>query len=461
MKSDRTDLPQEDIPTTWYNILADMPEPLPPYREIGTEKEVRRLPETYTKTASQLEFAEERWIPIPDDVLAAYIHCGRPTPLIRAHRLEEFLKTPARIYYKCEDLPPAGTFKTNTAIPQAYWAMKEGYKRTIFIGGSGTRTKFVNVFAARLFGLTPTVFMAREDCERNPDQVFALRNMFDADLVESPSNRTETGRKLLKENPAHPGSSITVEQELAEEARHAKDGVSIISSFLNHVLLTQTIIGLELKKQLESINEKPTVMVASVGAGSHFSGLISPFMHDYLKKKTTDMKFLGVESETSSKLTNGVYDYVSQPGPLACILVKAYRFSDIPQPPITARGIQVQTTAPILSLLRHLGLIDTRVYPKDERAIFEAARIFLQTEGRLPAPESAYSIRAVIDEALEAKKNGERPVIVTSVSGMAFLDFGEKNRYRNLASLTEAQTQLKYRGLVELVSETVDPTHPG
>lgn len=436
LKTDRTDLPQEDIPTRWYNLLADIPRPLLSYREIETGKEVKRLPATYTRSVSQLEFSEERWIPVPDDVLTAYVHCGRPTPLIRAHHLEKFLETPARIYYKCEDLPPAGTFKMNTAIPQAYWAMKEGYKRTIFAGSVGTRTKFAHAFAAKLFNLTPTIFMARADSAQNLDQVFLLKRMFEADVFESPTSRTEIGRKLLRENPNHQGSRTITEREVVEEAEQCEDGVTISSSFLNHVLMTQTIVGLEVKKQLDLIGEEPNVLVASVGAGSHLFGLIAPFVKDIVKGRLK-VKLLGAESETSSKLTSGTYDYAppgqTAEGAMDGLLAKIYRLSwETPPVPIKAVGIQTQNASPLLSLLRHMGIIDTRVYPRDEKAIFEAARIFLQTEGRLLAPESAYAVRAIIDEALEVKKTGREAAMVVSVSGTTFLDFGEKNGYRNL-----------------------------
>jgi tryptophan synthase beta chain len=434
MERGRIDLCQDEIPTKWYNLQADMPVPLPPYLEVETGKEVRKLPETFSRTACQLEFAEERWIEIPRDVLIAYIHCGRPTPLIRAHRLEKFLNTSARIYYKCEDLPPAGTFKTNTAIPQAYWAMKEGYNRTIFTGSVRTRTKFAHVFSAKLFNLIPTVFMARADCQRNLGQVFMLKNMFEADLVESPSTRTELGRKLLRENPNHPGSRESAQSEVEEEAKNNKDGVTVISSFLNHVLMTQTIIGLETKRQLESIDEDPDVLVGSVGGGSHFFGFIAPFLSKSLRKGMSNMKLLAVESETSCKLTGGAYDYarLSEPG-MSSLLVKTYRLIWKTSPaPISGLGIQTQTTAPLLSMLRHLGFIQTRVYLKNEKDIVHAARIFLQTEGRLLAPESAYAIRATIDEALKAKRAQKKMVIVASVSGTAFLDFGEKTGYSNL-----------------------------
>ena len=430
MSRERIDLTQEDIPRKWYNLLPDLPESIPPYKDAENGKDVRTLPENYSKTASDLEFSEKRWIGIPDLVLNSYIHCGRPLPLIRAKGLEKYLKTPARIYYKCENLPPAGTFKTNTALPQAFWAMKEGYGRTVFSGGAG-RTSFAQVFAAKKFGLTPTIFVAREDCQRNMDYLLFLRNMYEADVVESPSTRTEIGRRLLNESPDHPGSFEFRREEVSEEARQSDDAVAVIESFLNHVLMTQTIIGLEIEKQLESINEKPNIMIAPVGGGSNFYGLIAPFMRDYLNKKLLDVKFIAVESETSSKLTKGTYDYVylnTLQGLIPGLLLKTYNIEKMtPLSPIIAGGIWTQFTAPLLGFLRHLGLVNTVVYPKDEMAIFEAARIFLNTEGLLLAPESSYAIKAAIDEANKAKKIGEKKVIVVSVSATTYLDFSERD----------------------------------
>jgi len=424
----RTDLSQDEIPRKWYNILPDLPEQIPSYKDAETGKAMRNLPGIYTKTASQLEFSENRWIDMPSEVTDQYVRHGRPTPLIRAHNLEEVLRTPARIYYKCEDLPPVGTFKTNTAIPQAYWAMKEGYHRTVFSGSTQTRTKFVHTIAARMFGLTPTLFMTRIECEKNREQVFFLRHMLEADLVESPSRRTETGLKTLSENPNHQGTRIIMEDEVLEEVRQHKEAVVVVSSFLNHVLLTQTIIGLELQRQLELIDERPSVLVASVGSGSHLHGLIAPFMRD--RKTKGLIRFLAAESETSSKLANGKYGYVTRQGPLALFRVKAYECDwKTTPPPIRGRGIQTRNTAPLLSFLRHLGIIDTRVYSKDETLIQGAAKLFLQTEGRLLAPESAYAIRAAIDEALDARKGRDKTVIVASISGTAYLDFGEKKAY--------------------------------
>lgn len=435
MNNSRTDLSKDELPKKWYNILPDLPEPLPGYKDKNNGNELRNLPQGYTKTASNLEFSDKRWIDIPEEVVNAYIHCNRPRPLIRAYRLEEFLKTSARIYYKCENLPPGGTFKTNTALPQAYWAMKEGYERTVFAGATTTRTKFIHVFAAQHFNLKPILIMTRTECERDREQAFFLRKMFNTDLLASPSNRTNAGRKYLEENPNHPGSNDTVGAEV-REISNGDEAKAVVSSFLNHVLMTQTITGLEVKKQLEQIDETPNLLIAPVGGGSSLFGLISPFVGDYLQKKIDDIRFLAIEPEISAKLTNGTYEYVSMhdtASPMANILGKAYDLGKtVAQKTIKGKGIQVKTAAPLLSFLRHKNILETKVYPNDEQDILEAAQIFLQTEGRLIAPESAYAIRAAIDEARTANKSGKSPVIVVSISGTAFLDFGEKKGYTDL-----------------------------
>jgi len=351
---------------------------------------------------------------------------------MRAHGLEKYLKTPAKIYYQCEDLPPAGTFKMNASLPQAYWAMKEGCKRVVFGGGFSTRTKFLHAFSAKMFGLTPTLYLPRGLCSQNKEQIFFIEKMLEIDFSKSPSNRTNIGRKFLKENPNHPGSGAIAGAEVVEDAM-SDDVAIIISSKLSHFLLAQTIIGLEVKKQLESIEEKPNVLIVSVGGGSSFHGLIAPYMKDYLNKQIDDIKFVAVESETCSKLTNGEYKYTSlQTIPTPGMQVKTYEFKwETPPSPIIGCGLQAKDVSPVTSLLRKLGMIDTRVYPKDEVAIYEAAKIFLQTEGRLVAPESAYSVRGAIDEALEAKKTKEEKTIVTCVSGTTYLDFNEKQKYTN------------------------------
>jgi tryptophan synthase beta chain len=421
-------LSPSEIPHKWYNILPDLPSPIPPYKLADSGNEVWNLPSIFTDTSSSLEFSNKKWIDIPEEVLEAYIRSGRPMPLIRARRLEEFLKTPARIYYKCEEMHPVGTFKANTALPQAYWAMTEGYERTVFAGSSSTRTKMAHAFAAMYFGLTPIVFMPRGDAERNPEHPKFLKDMLGADLRISPSEKTEAGRRVLEADPVHPSSMDVVREELVEEAGK-EDTVTVISSFLNHVLLTQTIMGLEAKKQLASVEEEPDVIIAPVGGGSNLYGLAAPFIGRRLKKEL-DVRLIAVESETSSKLTHGRFGYVRLQSPASSYLGKTYEFEiESPKPKIMGEGIQTSNTAPLLGYLHNQGYIDTTVYSRDEKAIFNAAKTFLKTEGRLIAPESAYTVRATIDEAVKAKREKAERVLLLSVSATSFMDFGEKKRY--------------------------------
>jgi tryptophan synthase beta chain len=431
LKIQRVELPLDEIPRKWYNMLPDLPEPILLYKEKNSYKLSRELPHTYTKTASKLEFSNQKWIKIPDAIVAAYINSHRPSSLIRANRLETFLKTPARIYYKCESLPPVGTFKSNSALPQAYWAKKEGYKRTVFSGSAYMRTKFAHLYAAKTFKLNSTIFMKRAEYQQHKDQVFFIKKMFGADLLESPSHTTEIGKKALNIDSEHPGSNEILWQEVYEKTSENEDAVTVANSQLNHVLLTQTIIGLELEKQLKLIDEKPNILISSVGSGSNFFGLIAPFIRDSLNNKINNVKFLAVESETSSKLTNGKYVYTSmKKRAIPNLLMKTHDLDwKKPPSPIIGRGIQTKNTAPIISLLRHLGLIDTIVYPKDEKKVLEAANIFIETEGQLLAPESAYAVRATIDEAIKAKKSGQKKNIILSISGTSFLDFEEKANY--------------------------------
>jgi|TARA_B100001971_G_C18222448_1_gene558115 tryptophan synthase beta chain len=420
-------LDPDEIPSKWYNIIPDLPYQLPPYKIINSGKEVRYLPSIFTDASSKVEFSGRRWVDIPREVLEAYIKSGRPMPLRRARRLEDSLKTPAKIYYKCEEMHPVGTFKTNTALPQAYWAMKEGYRRTVFVGSSNTRTKMAHAYSAMYFGLIPTVFISRMDAKRSPEHPKFLKEMLSADIIHSPSETTEVGRKALRCD--HNQRESNVVRAEVEEAARKDDAVAVVSSFLNHALLTQTIMGLEAEKQLTTIEEKPDIIIAPVGGGSNFYGLVAPFVHKKLKKES-QVKLLAVESETSAKLTQGIYSYIRLQGPISSYLGKTYEFEiENPRPEVMGIGIQTSNTAPLLGYLNNIGIIDTVAYPKDEKVIFEAAKTFLKTEGRLIAPESAYAVKAAIDEARLAKKEQNEKVILLSVSATTFMDFGEKKRY--------------------------------
>jgi tryptophan synthase beta chain len=283
--------------------------------------------------------------------------------------------------------------------------------------------------AAKHYGLKPTIFISRADCQEHREQYLYLKNMLRVDLEKSPSSRTEVGRRMLKDNPDHRGSMDTVRKEAFEEAMMNEDAAIMVASFLNHVLMTQTVIGLEVEKQLEAIDVKPNVFIAPVGGGSNLYGLIAPFLRDKLKKKLQDGRFLAVESETASKLTHGTYKYIEIPSCMLGVQAKTYDLKVDPITPIMGTGIQTVGAAPLLSYLRRIGLIDTVVYTKDEADIIDAARVFLGTEGFLIAPEAAYSVRAAIDEAYKAKKTGEKNVIIMNISGMTYFDFREKNRY--------------------------------
>jgi tryptophan synthase beta chain len=407
---EKIELLKEENPRNWYNIIPDLSTPLPPYLLNRDKDEFRCLPKTFTKMASSLEFSQKRNIQIPEGILDAYIQSGRPRPLIRARRLEASLGTPVKIFYKCEDISPGYTFKTNTALAQAFWAMKEGYANTVFAGSALTRTKIIHAYAARKFGLKPTIVMPKKECRDYPEQVQFLKKMLDAIVIES------TSRESMMEKVA----SLVMDDE---------DSIGVYSTFLNHILMTQTIIGLEVEKQLDSMGLKPDILIAPVGGGSNLYGLISPFIGKLLKENF-DLRILAVESETSSKLRDGIYSYVQMSGLLKGLYAKTFHLENNKSfTPIVGKGIQVSRTAPILSLLNNLGFLEPVVYPKDEKVIYEAARIFLKTEGHLIAPESAYAVRAAIDEALIAKKENKKKLIVLSISGTMNFDFDEKQRY--------------------------------
>ncbi len=248
--------------------------------------------------------------------------------------------------------------------------------------------------------------------------------MLGAEVLPSPTNKTEIGKKYLETDPDHPGSIGIATAESLEDARNRDDTVATVGSAKNHVLLTQTIIGLETQKQFVSIDETPDIMISCLGGGSNFYGFIAPFLRDRLMGKMPDIRFLAAESEAAPRATKGEYRYDFSEPSKSTPMSKMYTLGvDTPLPLIRGEGIRSSGTAPILSMLRHKGIIDAVAYPTDEKAVFEAARIFLQTEGFLIAPESAYGVRAAIDKAIEAKKNNEEIIIAVNISGMGYLDF--------------------------------------
>lgn len=416
-------LPIDDIPTEWYNIVPDLPEPLPPAKDPEGGPSLKDdLPKMFTQTALDLDKSTERWIKIPQEVLDIYIQIGRPRPLYRATRLEKKLETPARIYYKREDLAPTGSFKMNTTIAQAYFAAKEGYKRLAVETGAGqTGTAFA--YSAKVFGLDCTIYFVRYAYNLKPDRATYMK-MFGAEVIPSPTNRTSVGRSYFDKNPNHPGSIGIATAETLEDARNRADTVATVGSAKNHVLLTHTIIGLEMKKQFESIGETPDVMVSCLGGGGNFYGFIAPYLRDRIKGDLPNIRFLAAESEAAPRATRGEYKYDYTEPSKTTPLAKIYSLGvDTPLKNIRAEGIRSSGTAPILSMMLDKGIVESVAYPIDEKAVFEAARTFLQAEGFIIAPESAYGVKAAIDEALDAKEKNEEKVIVVNISGMGYLDF--------------------------------------
>ena len=416
-------LPIDDIPTEWYNIVPDLPEPLPPAKDPKEGPSLKELlPKMYTQTSLDLDKSTESWIKIPQQVLDTYIQTGRPRPLYRATRLEKQLETPARIYYKREDLAPTGSFKMNTTIAQAYFAAQEGYKRLAVETGAGqTGTAFA--YSAKVFGLECTIYFVRYAYNLKPDRATFMK-MFGAEVIPSPTNRTSIGKKYYDKNPNHPGSIGIATAESLEDARDRDDTVATVGSAKNHVLLTQSIIGLETKKQLDSVGETPDVMISCLGGGGNFYGLIAPYLRDRIKGKLPGIRFLAAESEAAPRATRGEYRYDYTEPSKTTPLAKVYTLGvDTPLQTIRAEGIRSSGTAPILSMMLDKGVIESVAYPVDEVGVFEAARTFLQAEGFIIAPESAYGVKAAIDEAIDAKEKSEERVIVVNISGMGFLDF--------------------------------------
>ncbi|MEM3783727.1 MAG: TrpB-like pyridoxal phosphate-dependent enzyme [Candidatus Bathyarchaeia archaeon] len=415
-------LPIDELPKNWYNILPDLPEPLPPPKEPETgPSRMEFLSRTMIKECLKQEMAGERWIPIPEEIRELYVHMGRPRPLYRAKRLERRLGLKrVRLYYKREDLSPTGSHKTNTAVAQAYYAMKEG-KTTLTTETGAGQWGTALAYAARLLGLECVIFWVKSVYGWKTDRR-TLMKLLGAKVHASPSQKTKIGREVFSKNPEHPGSLGIAISEGLEYAETHGDSVYCLGSVLNHVLMHQSIIGLEAIKQFEIIDEKPDLIVGCLGGGSNFGGIALPFIGEVLQGKR-ECKFLAAQSLAAPNLVKGEYRYdfcdVAEHTPLLKIYTLGHK---VEMPPIKADGLRYHAAAPIISLLRHHNIVKAIAYSTDEKAIFEAARLFLQSEGWLPAPESSYAIRAGIDEALKAEKTGVEKVICMNISGHGFLD---------------------------------------
>jgi tryptophan synthase beta chain len=367
------------------------------------------------------EMTTERWIPIPDEIRELYIQAGRPRPLCRARRLEKHLGLKkVRLYYKREDLSPTGSHKVNTALAQAYYAAKEGKTTLVTETGAGQWGSALS-YAARLMGLDCVVFWVRAVYNWKTDRR-TLMKLMGAEVYASPSKETNIGQTLLAKNSNNQGSLGIAVSEGLEYAETHDGSVYCLGSVLNHVLIHQSIIGLEAIKQFELVDDSPDLIVGCLGGGSNFGGLALPFAGEVLQKKRK-CEFLAAQSEAAPNLVEGEYRYdfgdVAEHTPLLKMYTLGHKTEMVP---IKADGLRYHAAAPLISALRHHNIVKALAYPANEKAVFEAARTFLQTEGWLIAPESSYAVRAGIDEALKAEKAGEEKVICMNISGHGFLD---------------------------------------
>jgi len=371
------------------------------------------------------EVSQEKYIDIPEEVLAVY-KLWRPTPLFRARRLEQELDTPARIFYKYEGVSPVGSHKPNTAVPQAYYSKMEGVKRLATETGAGQWGSAL-AMATRMFGLECQVYMVKVSYEQKPYRR-SLMQVFGARVTPSPSTETNAGRGILAEHPDSTGSLGIAISEAVEDAAMREDTKYSLGSVLNHVLMHQTVIGQEAQKQMEMADAYPDVVIGCIGGGSNFGGISLPFVGDKITGKAPDIRIVAVEPTACPSLTRGVYAYdfgdTAKMAPIVKMHTLGHTF--VPQS-IHAGGLRYHGMAPLISHLYENKLIEAVAYPQNP--VFAAALQFARAEGLVPAPESAHAIKAAIDEALKCKEAGESKTILFNLSGHGFFDMTAYDRY--------------------------------
>jgi len=427
MRKTKILLDEKEIPTHYYNVLADLPFKLSPPINPATGKPVTPddLALIFPTALIEQEMSNERYIEIPEEVREIY-KLYRPTPLYRALRLERALNTPAKIYYKYEGASPPGSHKLNTAIAQSYYNKKEGVKRLTTETGAGQWGSAL-AFACNLFGLECKVYMVKSSYEQKPYRRI-LMETWGAKVVPSPSQDTKVGRDILAKDPNSPGSlGIAISEAIEDTVTHKNTKYSL-GSVLNHVLLHQTIIGQEVKKQMEKAGDYPDILVGCVGGGSNFAGVFFPFLKDKLEGKVPSLRIICAEATACPHLTKGLYKYDF--GDTACTtpLLKMYTLGHTFVPaPIHAGGLRYHGMAPIVSALYDRKIIEAVAFKQNE--VFEAAVKFARAEGIIPAPESAHAIKAVIDEAKKCKELGKSKVILLALSGHGHFDLAAYDSY--------------------------------
>ncbi|MBN1899077.1 MAG: TrpB-like pyridoxal phosphate-dependent enzyme [Spirochaetes bacterium] len=421
-------LEDREMPKKWYNVLPelmDLKTPFSPPLDPATKKPLdpSKLEAIFPKALIAQEASMEKMIPIPEDILKVY-NIWRPTPMYRAAKLEKALKTPAHIYFKNESVSPPGSHKPNTAVAQVYYNMKEGVKRIATETGAGQWGSAL-AFACNYFGLKATIYMVKVSYQQKPYRR-SMMQVWGAHCIPSPSDKTNTGKAILKQQPDHPGSLGLAISEAVEDAATHDDTKYSLGSVLNHVLLHQTIIGEELKLQLKKVNVKPDILISCVGGGSNFAGLVLPFVPDV--KAGKKIRMIAVEPTACPTLTRGYYAYdfgdVAELTPLLKMYTLGHKF--IP-PKIHAGGLRYHGDAPIICQLVKEGIVEGRAYHQKEA--FKAAVTFARAEGFIPAPETAHAIKAVIDEAIKCREEKKKKTIVFNFSGHGHFDLGSYDLY--------------------------------
>ncbi len=426
MESTKILLDENEMPKKWYNIIADLPTPLAPVLNPATNEPISPddLAPLFPQALIKQENSTQKYIDIPEDIKDIY-RLWRPSPVYRAHRLEKALGTPAKIYYKHEGVSPAGSHKPNTSVAQAYYNMKEGVERITTETGAGQWGSALSL-ACNYFDMECKVYMVRSSFEQKPYRK-SLINLWGATVVPSPSPDTQFGRKILEEFPDTSGSLGIAISEAIEDAALNDNTKYALGSVLNHVMLHQTVIGLESQKQFEKIDEYPDVVIGCCGGGSNLAGLSFPYIKDKIDGKK-EVEIIAVEPSACPTLTKGKFEYDFGDTAEMTPLLKMYTLghSFIP-PAIHAGGLRYHGESPIISNLYDDGLISAESYHQVE--VFDAGVTFARSEGIVPAPESAHAIKSTIEHALKCKQTGEEKTILFGLSGHGHFDMASYDKY--------------------------------
>ena len=425
MSDRRIILPESEMIDKWYNVAADLPKPMAPPLNPATGEPVgpEALSAIFPMSLIMQEVSTERWTEIPDPVLEV-LRIWRPTPLVRAYNLEKALGTPARIYYKNESVSPAGSHKPNTAVAQAYYNKEAGINILTTETGAGQWGSSL-AFACSKFDMTCTVYMVKVSYDQKPFRK-SMMHTWGAEVYPSPTDRTECGRAFRERYPDTPGSLGMAISEAVEEAAKNPEANYSLGSVLNHVMLHQTIIGLEAKKQFDMVGDSPDILVGCTGGGSNFAGFVFPFVPDKLSGK--DIRIVATEPTACPTLTKGPlrYDFGDTGKMTPLMMMNTLGHTFVP-PGIHAGGLRYHGMAPLVSHLKDLDIIEAQSFHQIE--CFEAGVLFAQTEGIIPAPETNHAIRGAIVEALKCKETGEEKCIAFNLSGHGHLDLSSYDKY--------------------------------